>query len=76
MASHTIPFAGWTMTGGGHVGVMTSYALRIEGTQVTLDHLVRVMTPDATDATVRRVVAAAAFQTISLEANILNPVKI
>ena len=76
VAGHTVPFAGWTMTGCRYVGAMTGYALCIIGIHVALDHLVRVMTRDATDATVRRVKAAAAFQAISLEANVLNTVKI
>jgi hypothetical protein len=76
VAGYTIPFAGRAMAGRGYVGAMTGHALRIVGIHVPLDHLVRVMAGDATGATVRRVKAAAAFQAIGLEANVLNAVKV
>src|SRR5262245_44742144 len=63
------------MAGRGYVGAMTGEALCIVGIQVALDPLVGVMTRDATDATVRGIVAAAAFQAIRLETSILNSVK-
>jgi hypothetical protein len=76
VAGYTIRFANGTAAVINGLAVMTNDAPRIVETGFWLDRFVRVMTGDATGATVRRVIAAAAFQAISLEANILNAVKV
>ena len=76
VTGHAIAFADRTTADRAGLAVVTGHARCIVEAHFPLDGLVRVMTHNAADARVRGVVAAAMFQAISLEANILNTVKV